>query len=51
MTNESKIIDGKAIAADLRAELAKKVEARVAAGKSVPGLETVLVGDNPSSQS
>ena len=51
MTNESKIIDGKAIAADLRAELAKKVETRVAAGKSVPGLATVLVGDNPASQS
>ncbi len=51
MTNESKIIDGKAIAAELRAELAKKVEARVAAGKSVPGLATVLVGDNPASQS
>jgi 5,10-methylene-tetrahydrofolate dehydrogenase/methenyl tetrahydrofolate cyclohydrolase len=51
MTNESKIIDGKAIAAELRAELAKKVEARVAAGKSVPGLATVLVGDNAASQS
>jgi 5,10-methylene-tetrahydrofolate dehydrogenase/methenyl tetrahydrofolate cyclohydrolase len=51
MTNESKIIDGKAIAAELRAELAEKVAARVAAGKMVPGLATVLVGENPASKS
>jgi len=45
----AEIIDGKAIAAELRAEVQKAVEARKAAGKAVPGLATVLVGDNPAS--
>lgn len=44
------ILDGKAVAEQLRAEVAEEVAARVAAGESRPGLATVLVGDNPASQ-
>jgi 5,10-methylene-tetrahydrofolate dehydrogenase/methenyl tetrahydrofolate cyclohydrolase len=47
----AQILDGKALAAEIRAEVKAKVEARVAAGKRVPGLATVLVGENPASQS
>lgn len=47
----AEIIDGKAIAESVRAGVKAGVEARVAAGKSVPGLATVLVGDNPASHS
>jgi methylenetetrahydrofolate dehydrogenase (NADP+)/methenyltetrahydrofolate cyclohydrolase len=46
----AQIIDGTAIAAQVRAEVAEKVAARVEAGKSQPGLATVLVGDNPASE-
>lgn len=46
----AELIDGKAIAEQVRADVKAQVEARVAAGKSVPGLATVLVGDNPASQ-
>lgn len=46
----ARIIDGKAEAARLRAEVAEKVAARIAAGNSKPGLAVVLVGDNPASQ-
>ena len=46
----AEIIDGKAIAEDIRAKVKVAVAERVAAGKSVPGLATVLVGDNPASQ-
>ena len=45
----AKLIDGKAIAKQVRADLAEKVAARAEAGKSVPGLATVLVGDDPAS--
>jgi len=45
----AKIIDGKKIAADMRAELAKEIEA-LAKRRIVPGLAVVLVGDNPASQ-
>jgi len=45
----AKIIDGKAIAADVRAEVAEQVaEFRERTGR-VPGLATVLVGDDPAS--
>jgi 5,10-methylene-tetrahydrofolate dehydrogenase/methenyl tetrahydrofolate cyclohydrolase len=47
----AELIDGKAIAESVRAEVKSLVEARVAAGKSTPGLATVLVGDNPASHS
>ncbi|MCL4258802.1 MAG: bifunctional methylenetetrahydrofolate dehydrogenase/methenyltetrahydrofolate cyclohydrolase FolD [Anaerolineales bacterium] len=43
------ILDGKAIAASLRAEIATQVAARGAAGAAPPGLATVLVGDDPAS--
>ncbi len=46
----AKIIDGKAIAAELRQEVAKGVEALVASGANKPGLATVLVGEDPASQ-
>jgi 5,10-methylene-tetrahydrofolate dehydrogenase/methenyl tetrahydrofolate cyclohydrolase len=46
----AEIIDGKAIAAALKEELKEKVAQRVAQGKSVPGLATVLIGENPASQ-
>lgn len=45
----AQILDGTATAEKLRAEIAAEVKARVEAGKSVPGLATVLVGDNPAS--
>jgi methylenetetrahydrofolate dehydrogenase (NADP+)/methenyltetrahydrofolate cyclohydrolase len=46
----SKILDGRATAAAVRAELAQKVAALAARGV-VPGLAVVLVGDNPASVS
>jgi len=47
---QAKIIDGKAIADEVRAEVARKVAERAEAGKPVPGLAAVLVGENPASQ-
>jgi len=44
------IIDGTAIAAKVRAQVAADVAQRRSAGKSQPGLATVLVGDNTASQ-
>jgi methylenetetrahydrofolate dehydrogenase (NADP+)/methenyltetrahydrofolate cyclohydrolase len=38
------ILDGSAIAEQVRTEVKNEVEARLAAGKSRPGLATVLVG-------
>jgi methylenetetrahydrofolate dehydrogenase (NADP+)/methenyltetrahydrofolate cyclohydrolase len=46
----AKIIDGKAIADEIRAEIAKGVEELIASGGLRPGLATVLVGENPASQ-
>jgi len=46
----ARIIDGKLIAEQVRAEVAREVETMLAAGKPRPGLATVLVGDNPASQ-
>jgi methylenetetrahydrofolate dehydrogenase (NADP+)/methenyltetrahydrofolate cyclohydrolase len=46
----ARIIDGKARAERLTAEVAQQVAARVGAGKSRPGLAVVLVGENPASQ-
>jgi methylenetetrahydrofolate dehydrogenase (NADP+)/methenyltetrahydrofolate cyclohydrolase len=46
----ARIIDGKARAERLTAEIRFQVAARVAAGKSRPGLAVVLVGENPASQ-
>jgi methylenetetrahydrofolate dehydrogenase (NADP+)/methenyltetrahydrofolate cyclohydrolase len=44
------LLDGKAIAADLRQQIKRGVEERVAAGQRRPGLAVVLVGENPASQ-
>ncbi len=46
----AQIIDGTAIAAKVRAQVAESVAARLAAGQQRPGLATVLVGDNVASQ-
>jgi len=45
----ARIIDGKAIAADLRAKIAGEVARIVAAHNVVPGIAVVQVGDNPAS--
>lgn len=44
------IINGTEIAARIRAEVAQKVAQRKASGLSIPGLATVLVGEDPASQ-
>jgi methylenetetrahydrofolate dehydrogenase (NADP+)/methenyltetrahydrofolate cyclohydrolase len=46
----ARILDGKAIAADIRAGIKEQVSALVAAGGRQPGLAVVLVGDNPASR-
>lgn len=43
-------IDGKAVAAGLRAEIAQKVQRFQAKAKRLPGLTVVLVGDDPASE-
>jgi methylenetetrahydrofolate dehydrogenase (NADP+) / methenyltetrahydrofolate cyclohydrolase len=45
----AKVIDGKAIAARVRAEVKREVDRRRGAGE-VPGLATVLVGDDEGSR-
>ena len=45
----AKLIDGKAIAQAVRAEVRAEIEAWRAAGGPRPGLATVLVGDDPAS--
>jgi methylenetetrahydrofolate dehydrogenase (NADP+)/methenyltetrahydrofolate cyclohydrolase len=45
----AEIIDGKAIAQEVRAEVRDEVAAWVAEGHAAPGLATVLVGDDPAS--
>lgn len=47
----ARILDGKRIADEALQAMKQEVDARVAAGKSRPGLAVVLVGDNPASQS
>jgi methylenetetrahydrofolate dehydrogenase (NADP+) / methenyltetrahydrofolate cyclohydrolase len=46
----AQIIDGKAIAADVRAQLARDVEEYRERFGEAPGLATVLVGDDPASK-
>jgi methylenetetrahydrofolate dehydrogenase (NADP+)/methenyltetrahydrofolate cyclohydrolase len=45
----AKRLDGKQLAEIIRSEIAAKVAARTAAGRTPPGLAVVLVGDNPAS--
>jgi len=49
-TMSAQILDGKAIAAEIRATLATRVAERLAAGLPAPGLAVVLVGDNPAAR-
>ncbi len=44
------IIDGKALATSIRGDLAVSIEQRKAAGDRVPGLVTILVGEDPASR-
>lgn len=46
----AQIIDGKAIAAELRQEIKGKVEARTAKGLRAPGLAVILLGADPASE-
>ena len=50
MTGEARIIDGKAAAAALRAEIGREVAAIKATSGLVPGLHVVLVGEDPASK-
>jgi methylenetetrahydrofolate dehydrogenase (NADP+)/methenyltetrahydrofolate cyclohydrolase len=44
------LLDGKAVAAEIRAEVAAEVAGLLAAGGRPPGLAAVLVGDDPASR-
>jgi methylenetetrahydrofolate dehydrogenase (NADP+)/methenyltetrahydrofolate cyclohydrolase len=46
----AQIIDGNAIAAQIRQDIKRRVEARKEKGQRVPGLAVILVGENPASQ-
>lgn len=46
----AQVLDGKALAATIRAEVATRVADHRAAGGGVPGLAVVLVGDDPASR-
>jgi methylenetetrahydrofolate dehydrogenase (NADP+)/methenyltetrahydrofolate cyclohydrolase len=48
--SDGNILDGKAAAAEIRAEVGVSVRAMIAAGARPPQLVAVLVGDNPASQ-
>ncbi len=45
------LIDGKKISSEIRLELKADVDKLKAEGKSIPGLVTILVGENPASKS
>ncbi|MGA7721888.1 MAG: bifunctional methylenetetrahydrofolate dehydrogenase/methenyltetrahydrofolate cyclohydrolase FolD [Ignavibacteriaceae bacterium] len=45
------LIDGKKIAAEIKVELKQVVAELIKNGKNVPGLVTILVGENPASES
>lgn len=47
----SMIIDGKKVSQEIKNEVKAAVDAMKAAGKPVPGLAFILVGENPASQS
>lgn len=47
----ARIVDGKAVAAELRAGIARQVAALTQRTGVVPGLGVILVGDNPASKS
>jgi methylenetetrahydrofolate dehydrogenase (NADP+)/methenyltetrahydrofolate cyclohydrolase len=43
------LIDGKKTASEIKGEIAEEIAGRIKAGKKIPHLAAVLVGDNPSS--
>lgn len=45
----SVLLDGKALAAKIKKEVAEKAEGRAAEGKARPALAVILVGENPAS--
>lgn len=49
MNNTTRILDGKLLAAEIRAEIKKDVEAFKNKTGVAPGLATILVGDDPAS--
>lgn len=46
----AKIIDGKAVAQQIKNEIAARVQQRVTSGRRAPGLAVILVGSDPASQ-
>ena len=46
----AQIIDGKGMAAEIRQEIRRRIDVRVARGYPYPGLAVVLVGEDPASQ-
>ncbi len=46
----ARLLDGKALAARVTADVRERVAARVAAGRPAPGLAVAMVGDNAASQ-
>lgn len=46
----AQLIDGKAIAASLRQDIATRVQQRLSRGKRPPGLAVLLVGNSPASE-
>jgi len=44
------LLDGKKVAQDIRNELKSEIDKLKSVGRGVPGLVTILVGDNPASQ-
>lgn len=47
---ETRLIDGKQIAREIRTELKEKIKALTAEGKPAPKLAVILVGEDPASQ-
>lgn len=45
----ARILDGKAIAANLLQDIKRQVDERVAAGQTAPGLAVILIGGDPAS--
>lgn len=45
-----KIIDGKSVSEQIKSELKQSITALIESGKPVPGLVTILVGNNPASK-
>ena len=46
----AQIIDGKAVAAELRSKVKSRIDARLQQGRRAPGLAVILVGHDPASE-